>query len=547
MGDTRGKPNVKKIVVAVLAAGIALGGAAGPANAAPGKHGFDPAPIPWGECANAGLQSRGAECGLLEVPLDYGQPGGTKIKIAVSRIKHKVADDKYQGVMLVNPGGPGGSGLTLSRLGEFVPDKAGEAYDWIGFDPRGVGSSVPALACDGDYFGLNRPNYVPDSRELEKTWLARAKGYADACTAANPELIKHLKTTDNANDMESIRKALGRDQINYYGFSYGTYLGQVYSSLFPDRVRRMIFDGTVDPRRVWYDANLDQDVAFDRNVKVYFDWIAKNDATYHLGTSGDDVEKLFYAKQAQLRTQPADGVGPDEWTDAFLQAGYYVFGWEDIAKAFAAYVHNGDISQIKALYVDGNPQGPGTDNGYAIYLATQCTDVQWPTSWTKWKVDNWLTHYRAPFETWANAWFNAPCLNWGAKAGKPVEIDGRKVGSLLLIGETLDAATPFEGNLEVRSRYPHSALIEGVGGTTHSGSLNGVACTDNAIADYLTSGKLPDRKPGRRSDLKCDPVPQPTPSATPALSRVLSQVRTRESTHEGAWPAKAAAKALISG
>jgi hypothetical protein len=281
----------------------------------------------------------------------------------------------------------------------------------------------------------------------------------------------------------------------------------------------MVFDGTVNPKRVWYDANIDQDIAFDRNIKVYFDWIAKNDATYKLGKTGAEVEKLYYTKVKELRQKPADGIiGPDEWTDAFLQAGYYVFGWADIASAFAAYVHNGDIKPIKDLYDASNGQGPGTDNGYAVYLSTQCTDVQWPTNWTKWRVDNWITHIRAPFETWANAWFNAPCVYWGAKAGKPVKIDGRKVASLLLIGETLDAATPYEGSLEVRSRYPNSALIEGVGGTTHSGSLNGVECTDNAIADYLATGKLPERKPGRRSDMQCDPVPAPQPAAAKAKS-----------------------------
>nr|WP_052478851.1 alpha/beta hydrolase [Kibdelosporangium sp. MJ126-NF4] len=509
---------MKRTVVTVVAVGLALFSATTGATAAPKPPGFEPKPIPFGKCESASLQRAGAECGLLEVPLDYAKPDGTKIRIAVSRIKHKVSDDKFQGIMLVNPGGPGGSGLGLSRLGAAVPNKAGAAYDWIGFDPRGVGKSEPQVSCDGSYFGYNRPYYVPTNGQLEQTWLARAKGYADACKAKNGEVLEHLKTTDNASDMESIRKALGQQQINYYGFSYGTYLGQVYSSLYPERVRRMVFDGTVDPRDIWYEANLNQDIAFDRNIKVYFDWIAKNNDTYKLGTTGAQVEKLYYTKLDELRQKPAGVIGPDEWTDAFLQAGYYVFGWTDIAAAFAAYVHNGDIKPIKDLYDSSNGQGPGADNGYAIYLATQCTDVQWPTSWNRWRIDNWITHVKAPFETWGNAWFNAPCLNWGAKAAKPVKIDGRKVSSLLMINETKDAATPYEGALEVRGRYPNSALIEGVDGTTHSGSLNGVACTDNAIADYLTSGKLPARKPGRRSDVQCDPVPQPDAVAPSAKS-----------------------------
>ncbi|WP_104480158.1 alpha/beta hydrolase [Actinokineospora auranticolor] len=514
---------MKKIVAALAAAGFVVGGAvlvpsaqAAPSQPkpAPNQVNYDPAPIAWGTCASPGLARRGAECGFLEVPLDYAKPAGTKIKLAVSRIKAKVTPDKYQGIMVTNPGGPGGSGLTLSVLGEFVPNGAGQAYDWIGFDPRGVGSSVPSLACDGSYFSYNRPFYVPVSKQLEKTWLDRSKGYAAACDKAGGELLDHVKTTDTVNDVDVLRKALGQDKLNYYGFSYGTYLGQVYATLYPDRVRRMVLDGNVDARKVWYQANLDQDVAFDRNIKVYFDWIAKNDSVYHLGTKGRDVEALFYREQAKFLKKPAGGViGPDEWTDIFLQAGYYVFGWEDVANAFSAWIHDGDWQGLKDLYDASNGQGPGSDNSFAMYLATQCTDVQWPTQWSRWQVDNWLTFLRAPFETWGNAWFNAPCLTWGAKAGKPVPVDGSKAPPILLIGETLDAATPYEGSLELRSRFPKSVLIEGVNGTTHSGSLNGVVCTDDKIADYLATGALPARKPGRHSDAQCDPVPQPNPAA----------------------------------
>ncbi|MCG8918442.1 alpha/beta hydrolase [Actinokineospora sp. PR83] len=513
---------MRKIVAIAAAVGVVVGGvalaptvSATPAEAVPAQVAYDPAPIAWGTCASAALARRGAECGFLEVPLDYARPTGTKIKIAVSRIKAKVAREQYQGVMITNPGGPGGSGLTLSVLGEFVPDGAGLAYDWIGFDPRGVGSSRPSLSCDGNYFSYNRPFYVPVTPELEKTWLDRSKGYSAACGAAGGDLLDHVKTTDTVNDVDVLRKALGQQQINYYGFSYGTYLGQVYATLYPERVRRMVLDGNVDARKVWYEANLVQDVAFDKNMSIYFDWIAEHDAVYHLGTSGKDVQKLFYVQQAKLLKEPAGGViGPDEWVDIFLPAGYYVFGWEGIAEAFSAWVNNGDFSGLKALYDSANGQGPGSDNGFAMYLAVQCTDVQWPTSWNRWRADNWRTFLRAPFETWGNAWFNAPCLTWPAKAGKPVKVDGRKAPGILLISETLDAATPFEGSLETRARFPKSSLVEGVGGTTHAGSLNGVSCVDNLVAAYLATGELPARKPGRVSDSKCDPVPRPDPQAT---------------------------------
>ncbi len=181
-------------------------------------------------------------------------------------------------MLFVNPGGPGGSGLGLSVLGPIISEDfgrkdAGGAYDWIGFDPRGVGDSRPSLSCDPGYFGPDRPEYVPRTPELYQVWQGRSAGYAEACGRAGGRLLDHMRTTDAARDMNQIRKALGVRRINYYGFSYGTYLAQVYTKLFPNRMRRMVLDSNVDPRRAWYRANLDQDVAFDRNIGLFFDWI----------------------------------------------------------------------------------------------------------------------------------------------------------------------------------------------------------------------------------------------------------------------------------
>jgi pimeloyl-ACP methyl ester carboxylesterase len=379
---------------------------------------------------------------------------------------------------------------------------------------------------------LRLPTYAPWTNPIEKVWRKRSKGYAKACDKAGGKLLDHLKTTDTINDMESIRKALGKSQINFYGFSYGSYLGQVYSTLYPTRVRRMVLDGIVDPRGVWYKANLEQDAAFNKSIKIFFEWVAKNDATYKLGTTEAVVEEKYYAALSKLGKKPAGGkLGAAEWNDVFTSAGYYVFGWEDVAKAFAAYVNKGNYKPALAAYRDANPTGKGADNGYAMYLATQCTDVSWP-SYHKWRVDNRKMHAEAPFLTWSNVWFNAPCLNWGAKSGTPVTVNGAKAPSMLLINETFDAATPYEGALEVRSRFPKSVLIEGVNGSTHAGSLNGVACTDNLIAAYLTDGSLPARVDGRTSDVKCDPVPQPDPTAPAPAKAQKADPMSRQALQE---------------
>jgi pimeloyl-ACP methyl ester carboxylesterase len=469
---------------------------------------FTPKSIQWSECDGQILVAVGAECGFVAVPLDYRNPNGEKIQLAVSRVTHKTRDAEAQGPMLVNPGGPGASGLIYAMLGSVVPDGAGDAYDWVGFDPRGVGSSKPSLSCVPDYGGYNRPAYVPATPSIERDWLERSKAYSDACEADGGALLDHMTTVEAALDVESIRQALGAQRLNYYGFSYGTYLGQVYATMFPGRLGRVIFDGNVDPTRVWYRSNLDQDVAFDRGIKAYFDWVAEYDSVYHLGTTGAVVEHRYYTELTKLAREPAGGIiGPAEWTDIFVQAAYYVYGWEDVAHAFAGWVHDGTWEPLRDLY--GSP--PFDDNVRAVYLSVICTDGPWTNNYVHYRIDNWVTHVRGPFATWANAWFNGPCLTWPAASSEPVEVDGGDVDSALLINETLDAATPFEGALEVRARFPNSVLVEGVGGTTHSGSLSGVDCTDGIIVDYLRSGALPARKPGTGSDVQCDPVPRPVP------------------------------------
>ncbi|KAA1376450.1 alpha/beta hydrolase [Aeromicrobium fastidiosum] len=511
--------------------------------------------ISWGACTSARLQKAGAQCAKVSVPLDWNKPRGKKIKIAISRVKHTVKSSKYQGVMLVNPGGPGGSGLSLSLLGGAVPDYKGRvvggAYDWIGFDPRGVGESEPAVSCDPNWAGYNRPKYDPTkavpyrSYDKKDPWPSITNAYTRACKANNTSgILRHLTTKDVARDLNLIRQRLGASKINYFGFSYGTYLGQVFSSMFPERVRRMVFDGTVDPRGVWYEANLSQDTAFDRNINIWFKWLAKYDSTYHLGKSTKAVRNTFYATRNALYANPvtapggvhgsSDKLGGSEWTDAFLYAGYYESTWTDLATTFSNYVNKGDVAGLEAAYLDAS--GFGDDNGYAVYLGVQCTDTSWPSSWKTWRNDNNKIAKKSPFLTWSNAWYNESCRHWPAPSRTPKKIDGSKVKSVLMLNETLDAATPYEGSLQVRKLYPNASLVATQGGTTHSNSLNGYSCVDDKIARYLYNGTLPSRKKGNRADAYCKAIPQPRPEPAGAQAQaqsakklsVLQQVRLEQ-------------------
>lgn len=466
-----------------------------------------PAPIEWGPCSDAGLEAAGAECAAVTVPMDWSAPrDGSTVRLAVSRVRHTTRP--YAGVMLVNPGGPGGSGLSYATSGSRVPRGAGLRYDWIGFDPRGVGASRPRLSCDADIANGPRPQYTPATEATVAAWLRRSAAYAEDC-AKNGDLLAHMTTRDAANDLEYLRIALGVDRISFYGYSYGTYLGQVYATLYPAHVARMVFDSTVDPTRVWYGANLDQDLAFQTAVDAWFDWLATHDDTYRLGTTRAAVAAEYERLSARLAAAPAGGVfGAAELTDTLLYAGYAQSLWPDLGAAFAAAAE-GDAGPARSYWTALNETTD--DNGYAAYLAVECTDQVWPGEWSTWAADTRRVAAQAPFQAWANTWFNAPCRTWPAPAGTPVDVDGSKVGPVLMIGETLDAATPFTGSLAVRSLFPRASLLAEPGGTSHADSLSGNTCVDDIVAAYLTDGSLPKRQAGEGPDATCAPLPVPTP------------------------------------
>ena len=514
-------------IFAVVGVLVALLASASSAAAVP-RHAAvaSPSTIQWGRCSEPDLQAAGAQCGYVSVPLSYSDPTGPQIKLAVSRIEHTSSAAHYQGVIITNPGGPGGSGLDLNT--DLIPvlqqegfNAAADDYDWIGFDPRGVGSSIPTISCDPNYEGPDRPNYVPWTPSLLSTWETRSEGYASACASQSPEqtaLLHNMTTVDNAEDVNRIREALGVSQITYYGFSWGTDLGQTYATLFPNTLRRLILDSNVNMTRPGFDDfNLDQDAPFNTNEDKWFAWLAKYDDVYHLGTTQSAVETLFYNTEESLENNPAGGVvGPDEWVDTFLDPAYYEETWVDWGQVFSDYINDHNTQELVQLYDAADD--PGDDNETAVYLSVLCTDSAWPSNWNTWTSTSWATFQTAPFETWGNTWFNGPCQLWPVPGGPLFQVNGDGVQSALLIDETGDAATPFEGSLVTRRLFPNSVLLAEPGGTSHADSLFGDLCVDGTIARYLTTGELPTRKPGAAWDKTCRPLPVPVPPSSPAAA-----------------------------
>ena len=272
----------------------------------------------------------------------------------------------------------------------------------------------------------------------------------------------------------------------------------------------MVLDSNIDPRTVWFQANIDQDIGFNRNLNIWFHWLSKYDSVYHLGNTATQVAYYFDNVMKKLETHPANNIiGPDEWIDIFINAGYAQATWPSLGETFSQWANDKDFDLLVEFYE--STETPGDDNGFAVYLAVQCTDTQWPRRENYIRTENWRTFSKAPLITWDNAWYNAPCQYWPQKASTLVNIDGAKIGGILLIGETLDAATTFEGSLEVRRLFPNARLIGEPGGTTHAGSLNGNTCVDDPIIKYLQFGELPPRKAGDGADVECKPLPQPVP------------------------------------
>ncbi|MGH4034982.1 alpha/beta hydrolase [Actinomycetota bacterium Odt1-20B] len=471
--------------------------------------------IDWKDCpADWGI-AKPIQCGYVSVPLDYAKPYGKQIKLAVDRIGSTGSKKERQGALVYNPGGPGGSGMRFpTRVTSKNPlwTKASKAYDFVGFDPRGVGHSTPISCVDPqEYVKAPKADPVPDSEADKSAQRKLAKEYADGCAERSGEMLPHMTTPNTARDLDVIRAALGEKKLNYLGVSYGTYLGAVYGTLFPGHVRRMIVDSVVNPSRekVWYQANLDQDVAFEGRWKDWTAWVAKNDATFHLGDSQAKVQQQWEKLRASAKKSPIGGlVGPAELTSFFQNAPYYDSSWVPTAQTWSKYVAGDTKALVDAAAPDmSDTKGNiASENGNAVYTAVECADAKWPTSWKKWDRDNTRLHKDYPFMTWANAWMNLPCATWSTKQQTPLNVkSGKGLPSVLIVQSERDAATPYEGAVELHKRFKGSRLITEKDAGSHGVTGLTNPCVNDRVDTYLLTGKT------GAKDVTCAPHATPKP------------------------------------
>jgi pimeloyl-ACP methyl ester carboxylesterase len=467
----------------------------------------------WRACSG---QLAGLQCASLQVPLNYADPGGRKITIALSMAPATGPAAEQQGVMLVNPGGPGEPGRSFAGfIASGVSKQVRADYDIVGFDPRGVGGSSPALSCDPAFFQGVRPDYIPADAAAEQVLINRAKDYAAGCQERFGWFLPYETTANSARDMDQIRQAFGVKQVTYYAFSYGTYLGQVFGTLFPGQVRRMVLDSTVDPTGAWYADNISQDFAFQGRLEAFFAWVAKDNSTYHLGSTAAQVQAAYYEIRAKLEKSPAPGpdgrpqIGPDELDDTILVGGYQNTAWPEFAQALSQYLSSGNTDLLSVAYQQNGTQD---ENEFAVYNAVECGDVNWPRNWAKWQSDTLRVYQTAPYMAWDNAWFNAACAFWPVTGpAKPFQVDGAKLPPVLMLQGTLDAATPYAGAQNAHKLLPSARMVVVEGGGNHGQSLASPpdSCVDGYLNSYLVNGAVPEA-PGL-VNATCAPVPDPTP------------------------------------
>ncbi|GAA4013867.1 alpha/beta hydrolase [Streptomyces plumbiresistens] len=474
--------------------------------------------IDFGACPKGEDLPGSVQCGTVSVPLDYARPDGKRIELTVSRTRatHKDPHNSKrrvprQGALVYNPGGPGASGLYFPLIGALPEWKRlAAAYDLVGYAPRGVGRSAP-LSCEDPKRFHKAPSPAPThpSEPYKRERIAQAKAYARGCAQRAGSALRHYTSLNNARDLDVLRAALGEERLTFMGASYGTYFGALYATLFPSHVRRMVFDSAVnpDPDQIWYRNNLGQSAAFEGRWADLREWIAKHDDVYGLGDTAQKVLRSYEKAAARLAVEPAGGkVGPGQLQGAFLTAGYYDDYWPHRAQALSAYL-KGDP---KPLIQQAGPHPEAAaeaENAHAVYTAVECNDAPWPTEWRVWDRDNTRLARVAPFETWDNVWMNLPCAYWPAPRQQPLDVrtgPGELPPTMILAGER-DAATPYDGALELHRRLSGSVLVTERDSGTH-GIVGGPnPCVNGHVDAYLLEGRLPVRRAA------CAPRPEPRP------------------------------------
>lgn len=451
----------------------------------------------------------GDDCTTVSAPVNWDSPGDGAIGLAV--IRH-AATGKSRGALLVNPGGPGGSGYNFVANGvnNAVSDALAQSFDVVGWDPRGVGLSNP-IVCYTDPKQIDQLRYgtfdVPYNTQAWVDKLTTAdKAYAAACEKNTGELLGHIDSVSTAKDMDLIRAVLGESKLNYLGYSYGTFLGTVYAELFPGNVGTMVLDGAVDPLLSDLDTLKAQMNGFDSAFRAYMtDCLAGSGCPFT--GSVDDALAEAHAVLEQidgLKLTNGDGRVLDSATmgTAISEDLYSKDYWPDLTNLFTA-LQGGDPSlafQHADSYNSRNPDGTYSDNSLDVYIAVTCLDgdfVKDPHSTLEGLTE---IEQSAPvlgkyFALDDYAVLNTSCANWPAPAVTlPTSYKAEGAPPILVISTTNDPATPYAWGQSLAKQLSSGVLISHTG-EGHTAYNRGNVCVDSTVDNYFVAGTVPSADP----------------------------------------------------
>ena len=490
--------------------------AAGPAPAASSKaavpqglESFYGQKVEWYDCvATAGVEKSaektGFQCAKVTVPLDYSQPGGQTIEIAMK--KHLATGSVRQGTLFMNPGGPGGSGVdNVGAMATTTFAGVQKAYDIIGFDPRGIGSST-AITCSTDaeakaMEGVSPVDGAGAPVAFEKRAAVMSEHFkqleADCASRTKPtELLDHVDTVSVARDLDILRALSGDQKLNYTGFSYGTYLGATYAELFPANTGRLVLDGALDPSLSYSERRQGQALGFERALRNYVAWCQSGQSCPLTGDTDAGVKQIgdIFTSANQSPVPSSDPNRPVTGEDMKRIVGFILYfpesSWSAVSEALGQVINEHDASAFRAM-ADQIAAQPQVNTGANIGI--NCLDYRVEGNMATWTAQSKELERIAPrFATVTEAG-DLGCQAWGHTGTQPSKaLHAKGAAPILVIGTTGDPATPYEWAEALADQLDSGQLLtwEGNGHAAYTNSGHG-PCVTQAVDTYLLTGTMP--------------------------------------------------------
>ncbi|MFZ4277868.1 alpha/beta hydrolase [Streptomyces arboris] len=465
--------------------------------------------VKWGQCPDdvvAEAAPTVLQCANVPVPLDYAEPEGEQIDLTLSRLP-AANPDKRRGVLMLNPGGPGGSGLALSALlvAQGLPSSVTDRYDLIGMDTRGIGHSTPVscgFTTDSPYYSNIPPYAVDDAAVTAQAKVAEQA--AKQCADNDDGRLRHITTANTARDLDRIRAALGEEKTSYLGYSYGTALGAAYASMFPERSDRIVLDSNIG------DTHLDRDgmrrfaLGMEQTLPDFAKWAARRHDSYGLGRTPGQVRASYLTLAGRLDKAPVAGIDGNLFRLLTFGHLFKQTQYPKLAQTWQSLLE-GDKTAARGLTATPEETAENglspTDNALTVFLAVTCNDVEWPEDVNTYRQG--VTEDRERYPLYGAATANiTPCAFWPyAPVEPPVEVDTEGPRNVLLLQNRRDASTPHLGGRMLRKKFGDRARLISVDDSGHGVyALGKNSCALNTTTRYLVVGEMPTKDKYCRAD-----------------------------------------------